>query len=91
MTYEWDENKRRINLEKHQLDIAQGKRVYEAADKFTFGSHRSHELRWCDVAMIDGELMSLTLTYTFRGEAVRFISLRKASRKERRLYHEQNR
>jgi uncharacterized DUF497 family protein len=41
--------------------------------------------------MIDGELMTLTLTYTLRGETVRFISLRKASRKERRLYHGQNR
>jgi uncharacterized DUF497 family protein len=40
--------------------------------------------------MIDGELMTLTLTYTLRGEVVRFISLRKASRKERRLYHGKN-
>ena len=90
MIYEWDENKRRINLEKHQLDIKRGVFVFEAADKFTFDSHRPHEMRWCDVAMIDGELMALTLTYTLRGEAVRFISLRKASRKERRLYHGQN-
>lgn len=36
--------------------------------------------------MIEGELMALTLTYTVRGNAVRFISLRKASRKERRHY-----
>jgi uncharacterized DUF497 family protein len=36
--------------------------------------------------MIEGEFMALTLTYTVRGNAIRFISLRKASRKESRYY-----
>jgi uncharacterized DUF497 family protein len=90
MTYEWNELKRRKNLEKHGYDLKLGISVYEAPDKLTLGSHRPDEQRWCDVALIHGELMALTLTYTLRGEAIRLISLRKASRKERRLYYGQN-
>jgi hypothetical protein len=90
MIYEWDAIKRLKNLEKHQLDIKLGVFVYEAPAKLTIESNRPHEHRWCDIALIDGELMALTLTYTLRAEAVRFISLRKASRKERRLYYGQN-
>ena len=88
--YEWDENKRLANIEKHGYDLSYGDLVYESIDKVTFQSNRPHEQRWCDVAMIEGELMTLTLTYTVRSNAVRFISLRKASRKERRLYYGQN-
>ena len=90
MNYEWDETKRQKNFEKHGLDLACGLYVYESPDKTTYESHRLHERRWFDIAMIDGELMTLTLIYAFRGDAVRFISLRKASRKERRLHSGQN-
>ncbi|MEI6262347.1 MAG: BrnT family toxin [Deltaproteobacteria bacterium] len=86
MIYEWDETKRLTNIEKHGYDLSYGDLVYESLDKVTSESHHSHEHQWCDVAMIEGELMALTLTYTVRGNAVRFISLRKASRKERRHY-----
>ncbi len=86
MIYEWDEAKRLANIEKHGYDLSYGDLVYESLDKVTFESHRPHEHRWCDVAMIEGEFMALTLTYTVRGNAIRFISLRKASRKERRHY-----
>lgn len=91
MIYEWDETKRRANIAKHGYDLADGDLVYEAPGKVTIDSHRSHEHRWLDLAEIDGELAVLTLTYTRRGEAVRFISLRPASRKERRIYHGENR
>lgn len=87
MIYEWDEAKRRKNIEKHGLDLTRGKFVYEAPGKLTLESHCSHERRWIDIAEVDGEMMTLTLTYTLRGEAVRFISLRPSSRKERRLYN----
>lgn len=90
MVYEWNENKRLKNLEKHGYDLADGQLVYESPDKITIESHRPHEHRWMDIAEVGGELVTLTLAYTLRGDAVRCISLRKASRKERSLYHEQN-
>lgn len=91
MTYEWDESKRRSNIAKHGYDLAWGDLVYEAPGKVTIESHRSHEHRWLDIAEIGGELVVLTLTYTRRGEAIRFISLRPASRKERSIYYGKDR
>lgn len=90
MIYEWDENKRLKNFEKHGYDLADGELVYESPGKITVNSHRPHEQRWLDIAEIGGEVMTLTLTYTLRGDAVRCISLRKASRKERSIYNGQN-
>lgn len=90
MVYEWDESKRLQNFEKHGYDLADGQLVYESRKKITVESHRPHERRWLDIAEVGGELVTLTLAYTLRGEAVRCFSLRKASRKERSLYYEQN-
>ena len=90
MVYEWDENKRLKNFEKHGYDLAEGQLVYESPKKITVECHRPHERRWLDIAEVGGELVTLTLAYTLRGEAVRCFSLRKASRKERSLYYEQN-
>lgn len=86
MVYEWDENKRLKNLEKHGYDLADGKLVYESPRKVTVESHRPQERRWLDIADVGGELVTLTLTYTHRGDAIRCISLRRASRRERSLY-----
>jgi uncharacterized protein len=90
MVYEWDEDKRLKNFEKHGYDLADGQLVYESPKKITIESHRSHERRWLDIAEVGGELITLTLAYTLRADSVRCISLRKASRKERSIYCEQN-
>lgn len=90
MVYEWDENKRLKNFEKHGYDLADGQLVFESPNKITIENHRPHERRWMDIAEVGGELVTLTLAYTLRGGAVRCISLRRASRKERSIYNEQN-
>lgn len=88
MRYEWDEAKREANLIKHGLDFVIAADVYEADHKLTIPSPRSTEMRFVDVAELDGELITLSLAYTLRGDAVRVISLRSANRKERRMYDE---
>lgn len=87
MVYEWDENKRLKNFEKHGYDLADGQLVFESPGKITVESHRPHEHRWLDIAEVNGEVVVLSLTYTLRGDVVRCISLRKASRRERSLYY----
>lgn len=89
MTYEWDENKRRLNLEKHGLDFYDADLVYEAPDKLTVPCAHSSEERWQVIAEIAGELVVLSLVYVYRREIIRVISLRPASSKERSLYYEQ--
>ncbi|RKZ36598.1 MAG: BrnT family toxin [Gammaproteobacteria bacterium] len=88
MKYEWDENKRKSNLEKHGLDFVIAYKIYESVEKLTISSKYASEQRWIDIAPVEKELMVLTLVYTYREERVRIISLRKASIQERRLYNE---
>lgn len=75
MIYEWDENKRLKNFEKHGYDLADGQLVYESPTKITVESHRPNEHRWLDIAEVGGEVIVLSLTYTLRRDAVRCISL----------------
>jgi uncharacterized protein len=85
--YEWDEDKRLSNLERHGLDFRKAALVYENPGKLTLKSRYSHEPRLVDIAEVEGRAM--VLVYTLRSEAVRCISFRYAKRRERRIYDEQ--
>jgi hypothetical protein len=84
----WDEAKRESNLRKHGLDFRDAHLVYENPDKCTYDSSREGERRWMDIAfaVVKGRL--LTLVYTERGDDVRVISFRPASRDEREQYEQ---
>ena len=84
----WDEAKRRSNLEKHGLDFKEAHLVYDDPDKLTYDSSRSGERRRMDLAfaIVKGRL--LTRIYTQRGDDVRVISFRPASREEREQYEQ---
>ena len=84
----WDEAKRESNLRKHGLDFRDAHLVYENPDKCTYDSSREGERRWMDIAfaVVKGRL--LTLVYTERGDDVRVISFRPASREERKQYEQ---
>jgi uncharacterized DUF497 family protein len=84
----WDEPKLKSNLEKHGLDFKDAHLVYDNPEKYTYDSSRKGERRWMDiaVAVIHGKL--LTLIYTERGDQIRVISLRPASREELEQYEQ---
>ena len=84
----WYEAKRRSNLKKHGLDFKDAHLVYDNPEKCTYDSSRAGERRFIDVALavIKGRL--LTLIYTERGDDVRVISFRPASREERKQYEQ---
>jgi len=86
MDYEWDEAKREANLEKHGIDFILAPLIHEADFKLTIPSPRGGETRWVDVAEIEDEAVVFTLVYTLRHKAIRIVSLRKANRKEHKLY-----
>ena len=85
MPYEWDERKRRENRDKHELDFAD-------ADSFDWDtalkipSPRYGEMRWLAIGYIGLRLYAIV--YTERGDNIRIISFRKASRQEVRDYAE---
>ncbi|MEN8215305.1 MAG: hypothetical protein ABFS56_02795 [Pseudomonadota bacterium] len=43
MEYEWDENKRQSNLEKHGLDFVIAYKIYESLEKLTISSNYASE------------------------------------------------
>lgn len=84
----WDEKKRKANLEKHGLDFADASLVYDSPLKITIQSPRNDEDRRMDIAMVEVNGAVLALVYLLRGNDVRAISFRPASRKERRFYEQ---
>lgn len=88
MEYEWDENKRQDNAEKHGID-------FTAIQTFDWGraiirrSDLNEEFRQHAVAYI-GDTLHSTI-YTLRDSRKRIISLRVASRREREEYEQARR
>ncbi len=83
MRYEWDEEKRSSNLDKHGVDFeAMEEFDWEAAD--IEASPRGGEMRYIATGPIGARLH--VAVHTRRGERTRIISLRKADRQEVRDY-----
>lgn len=82
----YDESKREANLTKHGLDLADATLVYNAPNKMTLESPRDDEPGRMDIALVEVIGVVLALVYVERGETVRAISLRRASKAERRFY-----
>ena len=85
-TYEWDEAKRLETLETRGIDFAE---IYgfdwDTAD--TRRSYRNNEERQVSLGMIGNRLYYVV--WVQRGENRRIISLRKANRRESRVYDAQ--
>lgn len=85
--FEWDEEKRAANREKHGVD-------FEAIDGFDWDAAFTREdergaygeARFVSVAPIDGRLH--VAVWTMRADSVRLISLRKANARESKNYAE---
>jgi uncharacterized DUF497 family protein len=86
MRYEWDEDKRQANLQKHGLDFLDGPLVLEAEERAVFPARYEQEERFKAIALV-GETY-LVVVYTERDTATRIISFRPANRSERRRYED---
>ena len=83
--YEWDDNKRRLNVAKHGIDFGAVRDFQWRAARTT--SHIRHgETRYLSIGYLYERLH--VVVYTLRGRRVRIISLRRASRLERQSYVE---
>jgi uncharacterized protein len=85
--FEWDAAKAQSNLAKHRVTFEAARRVFDDAfafDRLEIVSDRT-EVRYVVTGMVNGVL--LTVVYTERGERVRIISARKATRHEQADYY----
>lgn len=86
--FAWDEAKRRENLRKHKIDFSDAEKVFRGLtftvedDRETYG-----EQRFLTLGLLEDQVVSVT--HTERGEEIRLISIRKATKHEARLYFSQ--
>lgn len=87
MRFTFDPNKDAANIAKHGLSLEDAPLVFNAPDKLTLESPRGDEPRLMDVALVEVAGIVLVLVYVLREpDEVRAISLRRASKQERKLY-----
>jgi uncharacterized DUF497 family protein len=86
MRFEWDERKRRANLEKHGLDFFEVIEVFEFPHVVVPSTHQGGEERFLAIGVLAGRYV--TVVYTTRSEAIRIISFRRARHAERQKYQE---
>jgi uncharacterized DUF497 family protein len=83
--YEWDEDKRRANVEKHGIDFLDAIEAFTDPQRYVYRSPRAQkELRLVAVGLVKGALAAVI--FTERGDRVRIISARVARRSERQKY-----
>ena len=83
--FEWDRSKPKQNEAKHGISLADTFGVFEDANALTLDQHVGGEERFVTIGM-DGFGRLLVVAYTWRGENIRLISARKATRSEVRQY-----
>jgi hypothetical protein len=87
--FEWDEDKAKINLEKHGVSFVEGATIFN--DEFVASlldpDHSDDEDRFIAIGMsVKGRL--LIAAFTERRHRTRIISCRKATPTERKIYEE---
>jgi hypothetical protein len=85
--FEWGPAKAKANLKKHGVSFTAAAWVFEDTHRVEWLDSREDygEERFVTVGEVNAELLSVA--YTIRGELIRIISARRASRKEREQYH----
>jgi hypothetical protein len=87
MIYEWDEAKNRSNFAKHGLALEDAEQVFDGPcvtfedDRFDYG-----EERLITLGLLAGRVV--VIAHAPRGETTRIISMRKANRREQKIYQE---
>lgn len=88
MSYEWDEPKRQINIQKHGIDFMDVPRIFDGDvvilpdERFEYG-----EARFIAIGLLKNHV--IVVAYTERGENIRLISARKATKNEENYYYQQ--
>ncbi len=85
--YEWDNDKRELNLKKHGIDFLDAVEVFDDPDIIEASSTRKGEERFEAIGMVHDVV--IFVAYAIRKNKKRIISARRASRYEREDYYEE--
>jgi uncharacterized DUF497 family protein len=90
LTFEWDSRKARSNIAKHGVTFEEASTVFADSLSLTIPDpeHSESEQRYVTMGRaFTGKL--LVVAHTDRGDNIRLISARRASRRERRSYEKE--
>ncbi|MDE6518806.1 MAG: BrnT family toxin [Acetatifactor sp.] len=87
MTFEWDEDKNQLNLEKHGIDFDTAILVFNDLQRIEIYDveHSTEEDRYNTIEMVNDILF---VVYTERKDNIRLISARLAAKTERSIYYD---
>ena len=91
LAFEWDTDKAKRNLGKHKVAFEEAATVFEDILSVTFPDpdHSVGENRYLTIGASRWRRI-LVIAHTNRGDRIRIISARKATRKERIFYEEES-
>jgi len=84
MEFEWDSEKRSLNLGKHGLDFRDAHRLFDGRPLYTYPSPRDGEVRFVSVGLVEHRLIAVV--WLQRDRVTRIISMRRARDGEKRAY-----
>jgi len=85
MDFEWDENKRLSNIEKHQVDLLEAGLIFENWVLSELDARLDYgELRFRSIGIVDGNYY--VLVHTERNGVTRLISAWKGGRRDQGKY-----
>jgi uncharacterized DUF497 family protein len=87
MEFEWDANKNLLNRQKHGIRVEDAIHIFDDENRIEQPDVRNEygEERWKTIGLVFGIVFSVI--FTMRDIAIRIISARRASRKEREEYY----
>jgi uncharacterized protein len=87
--FEWDADKAKLNIRKHQVSFEEATTVFRDPLSATVPDpdHSKSENRLITFG-ISSQGRLLTISHSERGEAIRIISARNATKQEKRIYEE---
>lgn len=90
MQFEWDEDKAKKNILKHQVSFNEAKTVFNDPFYIDFydPDHSMDEDRYLIVGQSNRGRI-LIVSYTERVSSIRLISAREVTRQERKIYYEE--
>lgn len=89
--FEWDESKANENLKKHKVSFQEARTVFNDPFLATYPDpdHSKIERRFLSIGFASTGKV-LVVIHTDRGENIRIISCRRATKRERKAYEEGN-
>ena len=88
LKFEWDDEKEQKNISKHKIDFSTAALVFNDDYRIEMYDerHSIEEDRYITIGQVNNFTFILMVVYTERKDAVRIISARLATKKEKEMY-----